>query len=240
MLYNLDMTVILAALHTDGKGAIIVSDKMRTTTIGEDEYHLVKFSTENDDNKKIYSINKHVTVAYSGDTAFWSTVIDELKMAVNQTDKCAKVRKKFEDIYRKKLQDMLTMKVLFPYYRSFREFLDDTTRLAAKTPRVFNSFQDNLIEARKHIPNEFLLIGKDDKKAFKLYLISINGELRLEGRGLAALGSGHKYALEPISQQLHLSQSKEKVQAILLGAKKLAEKDEEVGALTDIHYLSIE
>lgn len=234
LVYNLNMTVILAALYEDGKGAIIMSDKMRTTGYDNGKGGISYHYEENEDIQKIFRINKHSTLAYAGDVEFWTNVIDELRMQVNQNEKCSKVRTKLETIYRNEMRDWLATNVLFLYgYARYDDYVNDQQRLRNVDPMLINIIENRLNHERQAVPGELLLVGKDDNKTMKLFTLAATGKLNLSARGLATLGSGAKHSMVTMLKELRLSQSQDEVYEILKKAKKLSEVEQDVGAATE-------
>jgi 20S proteasome alpha/beta subunit len=234
------MTVILAALYDNGKGAIIMTDKMRTTYYGDFKGGMKKVQVQNNDIIKIFPINKYVTISYSGNVEFWSNVIDELIPITDDNDTSNIVREKIENVYRKYLQDWLVKKVLFYHnYIRYADYEKDVSRLHAEDPTLLNLIREELWAEGDRSPSELVVVARDGD-VFKIYTLEDPGILNFSQRGYAALGSGAEHAISILTKKLRLSYGKEEVYKALAKAKKLAEQESDVGDRTDVLYLSVD
>lgn len=232
MFYTVIMTVILAGVYDEGKGVIIVADKMRTAShIFMDK----ELEIDNEEITKINPLNDHVYVAYSGNEEFWHTVLKEVRAKVHPTDKVRKVVRIIETAYRRQHNRYLEGKVLSPL--GFESIKDYNTRANIELPPARIDQIDRQLR-ETFGTGELVLVGCEDGK-YDVYGLRDPGILELNPHGQAIVGSGAKSATQPVTERHRTSMNKDEVKTILLDAKKLAEQDKGVGKLTQIVELPL-
>ncbi len=224
--YNyITMTVILAALYDNGKGAILVSDKMRTV---EHPQVSKKSTAEAPDVVKIEKLNDYVYMLHAGNMDLCLPYIEELKREIRQDDKPRKVIRKAAGIYRKYRQKDVENKVLLHYgFNSMDEY-----KHAQNLSAELVSLLDDKI-THYFSPFDLILVCLEDD-VYSIYGLADPGFFMSQSFGSAVTGSGARFAMEVVTQEHTKSMSKDKVKEVLLKAKKMAEQDEHVGAETEI------
>jgi 20S proteasome alpha/beta subunit len=227
MVYTPGMTVILAGLYDNGLGAIIITDKMRTGIhpITKEEHEV-----ENDEVKKIFNLNKHVIVAFSGDVEFWADILDDISSEVSDKDSLRKVRKKIEKIYTYYYQRYQWSKI--PGFYGFTSMKDYNKRAIQEMPQARIDQIDAQLKGILS-PGEMVLVGVEDG-SYKIYTLTDPGIFKPSLYGFAIAGSGMLSSAKYVAESYLMKFNKAQVQKILLSAKKLAEKDKGVGKKTEI------
>jgi 20S proteasome alpha/beta subunit len=225
--YNSTMTVILAATYDEGAGAIIVSDKMRTTThqlTGE------VFTVENDEVRKIFKLNDTTTIAYSGDNEFWSEIIKAVEQEIHKSDKFKKVRAIIEKKYHINYVRYQWSEVLgFLGFESVKDY-------NARAPKELSQDRIKQIDERLmsvRTTGEMVLVGLENGK-YEIYSLYDPGIFKPNSYGFSVAGSGITSGGGLVVEQYLKKMNKAQVKKLLLAAKKLAENDTGVGKQTQI------
>ncbi|TAL14785.1 hypothetical protein EPN95_01755 [Patescibacteria group bacterium] len=225
------MTIIIAGLYENGKGAVIVGDKLRTGSHPLDKEEVL---IERDDITKIYKLNNQVTVATSGDMEMWGEILKDIHEAVKDNDDFPKVRTIIERIYHKHFSRFQWSRM--PGFLGFTDMEDYLKR----GPKIMSQAQIDSLNARfinTVASGEMILVGKGKEK-YEIYALSDPGIFKYGSMSSALTGSGMPYANRYFNENYRADMSMEEVKTVLLEAKKLAEADKNVGSMTDVKILS--
>jgi len=226
---TISMTVCIAALSNNGKKAILVADKLVTTT------GILPYQTEMAA-EKIIKINDNVSVMYCGGIADASIIIENSIKNIGENKWVTDIAKLINDKHLEYLLEILTrlqlttrgIKDINEFYKEYTLKLDAVTKTTIDTvltTHVLNSH------------TQFIVCGKENNGDYKIYYLGDNPRLvpNLMMSGYTTIGSGRGYAdFSIIQSQYNKSLQLEKVKEILIKAKKEAEKDRDVGNNEDI------
>jgi hypothetical protein len=219
------MTVCIAALYKNGKGAVLIADRMTTYRVGPLKRDI---SLEERDTKKIYKANG-LAIMFSGSKSLGETIIDNVKAVLWKSNNIDKAADLLVSSYWRIRREHALHKVILPsgfdgydhYYREARA--NDVWYLKERELR--------------DLPFEvsFLIVGKNRKGVVEIISV-LGGAKDHIHDGKAAIGSGYPYTLLPLlTYRKNLSRTQ--TERILRMAKKEAEQSKDVGELTDVEYL---
>lgn len=227
-----DMTVILAGICENGKGAIIVADRQRTL----DDPRLPQGTKlESNEIVKIKKLNNYVYLATSGTENYWTEVLLNAKREIGEKDKPKKVKAILLKHYRILHQEWLTATVLVPL--GYSSFTDYNTRCNKELPPQ----RIEQIDCRlaKSIGIGEMIIVCRETESYQIYGLQDPGLFKLASFGHAVTGSGTLYVGDKLSSEHKLSMSQDELRRLLLDCKEMAEQDPGVGKLTQEVSLSI-
>jgi 20S proteasome alpha/beta subunit len=221
------MTVIIAGLYGNGEGAVIVADRMKTI---EHPFMDGVIEVDHEELVKITKLTQNAYVAFSGEQEFWSEVIKDAAIKIHLSDKSKKIRRILEVCYQKQFRRFLDAQVLVPL--GFDSIKDYNKRANDElSPTRIAQIDEQL---KKKIGNEELVLVSFENGLYEIYGLRDPGYFQLNIEGQAIVGSGARSATKPVVENHRKSMKKETVKMILIEAKKLAERDKGVGALTQI------
>jgi hypothetical protein len=225
------MTVCIAALYEDGKGAILCSDQM--ATIG----FPLMYEYETEDVAKIIELsNQPKTFALvSGNVVYADEIMSNVKGILDKKSGNSVID--IVNIFREQYQNIRRSHVirtqleprgldLTTYYKMHQTLLAP----------IAKTIDDAL--AKWNLKTEFIIAGKDSNLC-NMYAIAHPGDiLPLNGIGYTAIGSGSIHAMfSMIESKYTKSMSQKEVEDLVLGAKKRSEVAPGVGPLTKTEIL---
>lgn len=225
------MTVCIAALYEDGKGAVLCSDQMGTIGFP------LNYEYENEDVAKIVELSsKPKTFALvSGNVTFADEIISNAKDILNKKSGSSVID--IVNIFREQYQNIRRSHVirneleprgldLATYYKMHQTLLAP----------IAKTIDDAL--AKWNLKTEFIIAGKDSNLC-RLYTIIHPGDiLPLNSIGYTAIGSGSIHAMfSMIEGKYRKSMPQKDVEDLVLKAKKRSEVAPGVGPLTKTEIL---
>lgn len=223
------MTVCIAALSDNGKKAVLIADKLATTT------GILPYQTEMAA-PKIIRINDNVSVMYCGGIADASIIIENSIKNIGGNKWVSDIVKLINNKQFEYLLDVLTreqlttrgIKDINEFYKEYTLKLDTETK-----NKIDYAITNNVLNSH----NQFIVCGKESNGEYKIYWLGENPRITfsLLINGYSVIGSGSGYAnFSIIQSQYNKSLPLDKVREILMKAKKEAEKDRDVGNSEDI------
>jgi hypothetical protein len=232
MCYTKDvMTVCIAALYENGKGAVLCSDQM--ATIG----YPLNYEYENADVAKIVELNNQpkTFALVSGNVVFADEIISSVKDALSK--KSGSSVMDIVNIFREQYQLTRRMRVirneleprgldLATYYKMHQ------TMLAP----IVKTIDDAL--AKWPLNTEFIIAGKDGNLCHMYAIIHPGDVLSLDSIGYTAIGSGSIHAMFSIIESKYTNSMLQKdVEDLVKKAKERSEVAPGVGPKTNFEIL---
>lgn len=224
------MTVIIAGLHSNGKGAIIVSDRLRT---GTDPVTKQEFRVQHDEVVKIHRLNKSIVYGHSGNVEFWSEILKEVESQINNNSTFKQVRKVIEESYRPHFIRYLEARVLVTY--GFPDMKSYVSQIGDLPPRTVDRINAEL--RTTFADGELIVIGTEDGNLYEIYTLSDPGVMQPNKSGFTIVGSGRVFGQKVLQEDYRPSMTMEELEKLLLKSKKLAEADQHVGDMTQIERI---
>lgn len=220
-----DMTVCLAGIYDEGKGVVLISDKLRSM-----DHPLIDdgrpFARKNDA-RKILKLNDNAMLAYASSARFGTEYIYELVKKVNNGDSYVKVLRKAEALYRVYRYRDVERTILQQYgFATMKEY--NTSDVHPMRQKVIDEKISNY-----YCPFDLIIAGKKDGE-YCVSTLHDPGHFEPNPYGVSVIGSGVQYALPEVTELYDKGMSKDETKDILLRGKKLAEADDAVGEETEI------
>lgn len=226
------MTVCIAALAEDGKKAVLIADRLLSTG-GILPYQTDGFAS------KIFKINDNVTAMWAGGFVDATNIIEKAKK--DWGSKKLTVKETAEYLHKAHLDHLhevlSTQHIKGRGLKDLAAFYGDK---AINLPHDARVQIDNALASHTLTSNPaFIICGKDADNLYKIFIGANPRNLIFPAlENYAAIGSGEWHAkFEIIHSSYVTSMMADKVKAILLAAKKKAEKSPDVGASEDILIL---
>jgi hypothetical protein len=225
------MTVCIAALYENGKGAVLCSDQM--ATIG----FPLNYEYENKDVAKIVELSSQpkTFALVSGNVVVADEIICSVKDILSKKSGNSVID--IVNIFREQYQIMRRVHVirneleprgldLASYYKMHQTLL----------PQIVKTLDDAL--AKWSLKTEFILAGKDGNLCHMHIIIHPGDTLPLDSIGYTAIGSGSIHAMfSMIEGKYSKAMPQKDVEDLVLKAKKRSEVAPGVGPLTNIEIL---
>lgn len=182
------MTVCIAALHSKGKGCVLVSDQMTTA------HFPIGYEFETDEVEKIVKIDDSspVYALISGDVLFANNVIEHARrqITVEGIKDVARIAEAVRAAYQKARLTRIIHNELEPRGMSLSDYHDKQQKLLAPLVQLI----DNVFKA--YNPRvEFIIAGKDETTAHIFTVVNPGDITCNDALGYAAIGSGAPHAI---------------------------------------------
>lgn len=226
-IYNEVMTVILAGLYDNGRGAILVSDKARTIITNNGE----SITADKDDVRKIKKLNQSIYILAAGSRHITEPYIKDLESIITKSTKPSEIIDRAGEIYKKYRDQDIVYNVLLHYnYKSLEEF---------KSAKNLSSALANIIDRniRQHSTDfDFIIVGQENNQ-YTIYGLNDPGYFTPIYDGYIVGGSpmAKNAALKLLHQDndFSITMKKETVRTLLTEAKNIASQhDNGVGSKT--------
>ena len=229
---NTSMTVCIAALAENGRKAVLVADKLVSTT------GILPYQTDMAADK-IIKITDEVAVLFAGGITDATVIIENVKSMITGSPTAKEIADMINDEHLKYLMEILArsniqgrgIESLERYYTDANLRLTDAIR---------NQIDNNLLTHTLSSNTNFIVCGKAPDGLYKVYFLNNNPRIipALYTNSYSTIGSGWSYAnFSLIQSQYDKSKTLDEVKEIVLRAKKESEKDRDVGGQQDLIVL---
>lgn len=222
------MTVCVAALSDDGKGAVLVTDKMLTLPG-------LSYQVEKPSYKKDYKVGD-CYILISGDTANAYEVVtlaqEKLKLfCKNSPMEKADIKELIRQSYQEFRRKVVIQRFIEPRGLDLASYYSGRIGLP---PQVVMEIENNL--QNFNINLEMIIVCKNPSNNYSLYYLIHPGELRCaDPIGYISIGCGAIHSLYYLTgSDYSRDKSMDKVEQILRKAKEQAEKSPGVGKETTL------
>lgn len=220
------MTICIAALYSNGSGAVLVSDQMITA------HFPIGYEFENEEVEKIVKIKDCTQVLIAGDVLFANEVINSAKRQIlhNNIQDFNGIADILRNEYQSMRRNRIIRKELEPRGLDINTYFNLQQRLLSGIIQMIDQ------SFRTYDPGvEFIVAGKTDTSCH-LCTIKNPGELIChDSVGFVTIGSGGPHAIYSLIESGYKkSLNKEAVKEFVLKAKKRSEVAPGVGRETKL------
>lgn len=226
---SLSMTVCIAAVAEDGKKAVLIADKLVTTT------GILPYQTDMAADK-IVKINDNVSVMYCGGITDASVIIEDSLKNIGQNKWIGEIANHINQKHLEYLTRILTrLHLTTRDIQSPNEFYNNYIPLI--NTQIGKDIDTALTTHNLLSNTQFIVCGKENDGLYRIYYLGINPRFvpNLMTINYSTIGSGAGHAnFAMIQSKYNKSASAKDVQELLIKAKKSAENDQNVGINEDI------
>ena len=227
------MTVCIAALYENGKGAVLASDRMITANIPPMAYEF-----ESSEASKIHQLSADSYVLLAGGILHGDSIIRHSQVIISREGykSVEDLSNTITDTYKETRLKYIEQRYLNPRGLTLDRYYDRQTSL---NPGIVQSIDQALLNDNLGV--DFLLAGpKGD--GFSIYMITNPGiAICVDAIGYGAIGIGAPHAVNYlISNSYKKDHGKSKVEELVARAKEMSQVSPGVGQLTSIRSLPVE
>lgn len=223
------MTVCIAALYENGKGAVLASDHMITANIP------IGYEFENDETSKIYALNDDTYVLSAGNVLFGDQIIQSSRKTI-AVENLEYVRE-MADIVKTKYQTFRLSHIEDNYLTPRGLTLESYYgRQATLNPVIVQMIDEAMVKV--DIGVELILVGPTGT-GYSIYVITNPGMATcVDAIGFTAIGSGSPHvAYSLLGAKYKKSLGKSDVRDLVIRAKEISEVAPGVGKETSVEVL---
>lgn len=226
------MTVCIAALYENGKGAVLACDHMITANIP------ISYEFENEETSKIHAIKDDTCVLTAGTVMFGDQIVQASRTAI-----AGEGHEHIRDI----------AEIVKTQYKNFRlAFVEENFlaprgltlesyygRQASLNPGMVQMIDETLVNV--DIEVQLLVVGPTGT-GYSIYAITHPGVATcVDAIGFGAIGSGAPHVIYSLLGATYKkSLGKSEIEDLVMRAKQLSEVATGVGKQTSIHILPVE
>ena len=223
------MTVCIAALYENGKGAVLASDHMITANIP------IGYEFENDETSKIHALNDDTYVLLSGNVLFGDQIVQSSRITI-AGESLEHVRD-LANVVKAKYQNFRLSYIEDNYLSSRGLTLEEYYgRQATLNPGVVQMIDDTMVNV--DIGVQLIVVGPTGT-GYGIYVITNPGMAHcMDAIGFCAIGSGAPHVTYSLLGATYKrSLEKSAVKDLVVRAKEISEVAPGVGGETSIHVL---
>lgn len=223
------MTVCIAALYENGKGAVLASDHMITASIP------IGYEFENDETSKIYALNDDAYVLSAGNVLFGDQIVQSSRITIAE-ESLGHVRD-MADIVKTKYQTFRLAHIEDNYLTPRGLTLESYYgRQATLNPVIVQMIDEAMVKVDMGV--ELILVGPTGT-GYGIYLITNPGTSHcLDAIGFCAIGSGAPHVTYSLLGATYKkSLGKSDVRDLVIRAKEISEVAPGVGKETSVEVL---
>lgn len=223
------MTVCIAALYENGKGAVLVSDRMITASIP------IGYEFENDEASKIHALNDDAYVLSAGNMLFGDQIIQSSRKTIAGEN--LEYVREMADIVKTKYQTFRSAYIGDNYLAPRGLTLESYySRQATLHPAIVQMIDDPMVNV--DIGVELILVGPTGT-GYSIYVITNPGMATcVDAIGFTAIGSGAPHVTYSLlGAKYKKSLGKSDVEDLVMQAKKISEVAPGVGKETSNEVL---
>jgi 20S proteasome alpha/beta subunit len=221
------VTICIAAIG-ENKDILAIADKKLTAYLG------VTSGYEINENKKIIKVTPNCLTLFAGNVLAANDILARAKQSINDTDTVVEVANKISAAYAEEFKSAINTQVLQKHGLDIASF-------NAQQRSLDQTFVNSVIETINNntLGVEILIVGKDGDTPYILKMLQ-NGALENHTPlGYACVGSGSSHAnLSLIESETHAGMDEAVLVYAILKAKRKAEYDPGVGAMSSIAIIN--
>ena len=218
------MTVCIAALYENGKGAVLASDHMITASIP------IGYEFENDETSKIHALNDDTYVLSAGNVLFGDQIVQSSRITIagegleHVRDMAVVIKNKYQTFRLSHIED----NYLAPRGLTLEEYHGRQATLHSAIVQMIDEAMVNV-----DIGVELILVGPAGA-GYSIYVITNPGMAHcMDAIGFCAIGSGAPHVTYSLlGAKYKKSLGKSDVEDLVMQAKKISEVAPGVGKET--------